>query len=93
MHCGGVIDPVRDAWHVCHGYKDGLPRAMGGSDAWENLAPGHSRCNLGHARTYEIPMVAKTKRVRQNYLGGKPETPWAKRYREAKEWKKKHDNR
>jgi hypothetical protein len=43
MHCGGVIDPVRDAWHVCHGYKDGLPRAMGGSDAWENLAPGRMK--------------------------------------------------
>jgi hypothetical protein len=80
---------VRDAWHTGHV----IDRACGGSDDWDNLRPEHKGCNLGYAAKVGNKVAAKIKRVRQRHLGCKGETPWAKRYREAKEWKKKHDDR
>lgn len=50
-------------WHESH--NPHLPKALGG--LIDGIA--HDRCNLKHARSHDIPLIAKAKRVRQKHIG------------------------
>lgn len=49
-------------WHQSH--NPYLPRALGGFV--DGIA--HERCNLRHAHTHDVPLIAKSKRIREKFL-------------------------
>lgn len=50
-------------WHESH--NPYLPKALGG--LIDGIA--HDRCNFKHAREYDVPLIAKAKRIRQKHIG------------------------
>ena len=50
-------------WHDNHDRH--LPRAIGG----ERDGLSHERCNIMHARTHDVPLIAKAKRIRRKHIG------------------------
>lgn len=58
--CFPIIPPAR--WHESH--NPFLPLALGG------LTTGiaHDRCNLKHAHTRDVPLIAKVKRISEKFL-------------------------
>jgi hypothetical protein len=67
--CQCSILPGRK-WHESHNPL--LPRAIGGEPA----GIAHEKCNLTHARTHDVPLIAKVKRIRQKHIGAyQPDRP------------------
>lgn len=60
--CGLPIQPGQ-RWHESHDPR--LPRALGG----DVTGIAHERCNLDHAHTHDVPLIAKTIRRRQKHTG------------------------
>lgn len=50
-----------------------------GSDTLENCVAVCKSCHAHKTRTYDIPVIAKGKRVSDRHLGIKPESSWRKR--------------
>lgn len=50
-------------WHASH--NPHLPRALGG--LIDGIA--HDRCNLQHAHTHDVPLIAKIRRRHQKHTG------------------------
>lgn len=59
--CDLPILPGR-LWHESHNRH--LPHALGGGV--DGIA--HGRCNLRHAREHDVPLIAKSKRIREKFL-------------------------
>jgi hypothetical protein len=60
--CGCPIIPP-SAWHESH--DPYLPHALGGPVT----GIAHDRCNLGHSNIHDKPLIAKSDRVRQKFIG------------------------
>lgn len=52
-------------WHDNHDKY--LPHAIGG----QRDGISHERCNLDHARSVDVPLIAKVKRIRRKHIGAK----------------------
>lgn len=63
--CNLPIDGVRQDWDESH--EKHKPRWLGGEI--EGIA--HRRCNRKHNNEHDTPLYAKSKRVRQRYIGAK----------------------
>lgn len=62
--CGGKI-AAGEAWDVSHP----IPLAIGGSDDETNHDIAHRKCHREHTATVDIPLIAKTERIRLKHEG------------------------
>lgn len=64
--CGHKID-TRKPWDVEHV----IPLAMGGPDAFDNMAPIHKACHASKTHKGDVPNIARAKRRELKHRGVK----------------------
>jgi 5-methylcytosine-specific restriction enzyme A len=56
-----------EVWEVSHP----IPLAAGGTDTRENRRPAHKKCHARQTAELDIPLIAKTKRIRARHIGAR----------------------